>query len=58
MTKQELRDRIKALKKKGITQTEIVKKLNIDRGTLSRAKRDIWPGDSSRVFREFEREYK
>jgi predicted transcriptional regulator len=58
MTKQEFKTRIKLLRAKGEKMYQIAEKLGYDRSSLSRATRENWKGDSSKVISKFESVYK
>ena len=58
MNKQQFQTKIKALQAKGITIEEIAKKIGFNESSIYRAKRNSWEGDSSKVYRAFQLNYK
>ena len=58
MNKQEFQNKVRQLKKLGITQTAIAKKIGYSESQVRRAYSDKWKGDCSKVINAFNRVFK
>lgn len=58
MTKQEFQNKVKQLKKRGITQTAIAKKIGYSESQVRRAYSNNWKGDCSKVINAFNKTFK